>query len=165
MNLKKTSKNILDIFVTTYKEWINDKAFTMAAALSFYSLISLTPFLLIITFLAGLIFGKSAAEGKIVNDIVEDVGPAVADFIQSLILNASLPKSGIITIIISSVVFLWASLAVFVQIRNSLNFIWGIEVKPDSSLKEFFAGRLFSLLLLFLVGLLFILTIINSKSF
>ena len=156
----KYYKNTLDIIVTTYNEWLDDKAFRMAAALSFYSLMSLAPFVLIITALAGFIFGSQAATGQLVTSIGDHVGDQAADLIQSLILNAYVPESGIITAVIGLFIFIWAALAVFVEIRDSLNTIWGIEVKPGKGLWGFITGRLFSLLILLLIGLLFILSLI-----
>jgi len=162
MTIKKYFNNFSEILIATVTEWLDDKAFKMAAALSFYSLISLAPLLIIITLFAGLIFGKSAAEGQIVTSISEDVGEETAEFIQSLILNASLPESGLVTAIIGSAVFLWAAMAVFVEIRDSLNTIWGMEIRPGNSIKAFLIGRLFSLLILLLIGLIFIFSLISG---
>ncbi len=160
MILKKYYKNTLDIIVTTYTEWIDDKAFRMAAALSFYSLMSLAPLMLIITAVAGFFFGQQAATGQLLTSIDDYVGLQSADLIQTLILNAYVPESEVITTLIGLSVFIWAALAVFVEIRDSLNTIWGIEVKPGKGLKEFFVGRLFSLLILLFTGLLLILSLI-----
>jgi len=160
MGLNKYIKSTIDIIVTTYTEWIDDKAFRMAAALSFYSLISLAPFMLIITAAAGFIFGQAAATGQLVTSIDDYVGVQSAELIQSLILNAYVPESGLIAAVLGFFIFLWAALAVFVEVRESLNTIWGIEVKPGKSLREFFTGRLFSLLIMLLIGLLFILSLV-----
>jgi len=156
-------KILIDILHTTINEWLNDKVFRMAAALSFYSLISLAPLLMILTVSAGYFFGKQAVAGQIVTRIDEYVGVQSAELIQNLIVNAYAPDSGIVSAIIGFIVFIWAALAVFVEIRESLNTIWGIEVKPGRSLREFFTGRLFSLLILMLVGIFFLLSIIAGK--
>ncbi len=152
--------NVVDIILMTFSEWINDKAFRMAAALSFYSLISLAPFILIITAVAGSLFGQQAVTGQLVSSLDEYVGIESAEFIQTLILNAYVPESGIVATLISLIIFIWAALAVFVEIRDSLNTIWGIEVKPGKGIIEFFTSRLFSLLIIFLIGLVFILSLI-----
>lgn len=158
-------KNLLDILGTTYKEWLDDKAFKMSAALSFYSLISLAPLLMIITTVADFIFGEDATAGKIEARIDNYVGTETAQFIQSLIKNVHIDETKIITTLIVIGVFIWSSLAVFVEARDSLNTIWGIEVKPGKTFKEFFAGRLFSLFILSLVGFLFIITLLSSILF
>ena len=88
MYLEKYYKDIINIIVTTYHEWIDDQAFKMAAALSFYSLISLAPFLILITAVTGFFFGHQAVTGQIVTGIEEYVGPSAATMIQSFILNS-----------------------------------------------------------------------------
>lgn len=150
----------LDIIVATFKKWLEDNPFKMAAALSFYSLISLAPFMIIITAVAGFIFGEKAATGQLITGIEEYVGAQPAKFIQNILLRASVHNSELIAAAIGLVIFIWASLSVFVEIRDSLNYIWGVRVKPGKSIKEFFTGRLFSLLILLLIGLLFILSLI-----
>ncbi len=156
MVLKKNIIDIRDIIVTTFNEWIDDKAFTMAAALSFYSIISLVPVIIIVTSVAGLIFGQKAATGQLITGVSDYVGLPAAELIQSIILNVYVPESRIFPIIIGLIFFIWTSLTVFVEIRSSLNSIWGIEVKPGKGITEFFKGRMFSILILVLVGLLFI---------
>jgi membrane protein len=160
MEIKKFFIEVIDIILTTFNEWIDDKAFRMAAALSFYSLISLAPFLLIVTILVGYIFGQQAVTGQIVSNIDEYIGVHSAELIQSLIVNAYVPESGWGSAIFGIIVFVWAALTVFVECRESLNTIWGIEVKPGKGLLEFFTSRIFSLLILLFIGVLFFLSLI-----
>ena len=159
MNLKQIFLNTHEILVTAFKKWLNDYPFKMAAALSFYSLISLAPLMIIITAIAGFIFGEKAATGQLITGMEEYVGTPTAKFIQNVLSRASVDHSELIAAAIGIVIFIWASLAVFVEIRDSLNLIWGIEVKPGKSIRDFFAGRLFALLILLFTGLLFILSL------
>jgi membrane protein len=159
---KKIFRDVFDIVQITVNEWVDDKAFRMAAALSFYSLISLAPFLLIIIVLVGYIFGQQAVAGQIVSSIDNYIGIQSAELIQKLISNVYVQESGKGAAIFGFVVFIWAAVAVFVETRESLNTIWGIEVKPGKGILEFFAGRIFSLLIILLIGVLFILSLIAS---
>jgi len=47
----------------TFSEWSNDKGGRLGAALSYYTVFSLAPLLLIVISIAGLVFGRQAAEG------------------------------------------------------------------------------------------------------
>lgn len=153
-------KDIPNITVTTFNEWLDDKTFKMSAALSFYSLISLAPLLLIITSIAGAVFGKQAAAGQLFEGIQEYVGLQSAELIQKLVMNASVPDTGITAAVLGIAVFLWASLAIFVELRDSLNAIWGVEVKPGKGFKVFFISRIFSFLILLIIGLLLVVSLI-----
>ena len=103
--LKKNILEIRDIIVTTFNEWLDDKAFKMAAALSFYSIISLVPVIVIVTGVAGLIFGQKAATGQLITAVSDYVGLPTAELIQSIILNVYVPESGIIPIVIGLIFF------------------------------------------------------------
>ena len=48
------------------KAWVDDYAPSMGAALSYYTLFSLAPLLIIVIAVAGMVFGQQAAQGEIV---------------------------------------------------------------------------------------------------
>ena len=122
-SIKFKYRDTFSLFKQTYNEWLDDKAFKMAAALSFYSLISLVPMLIIIIAITGTILGEEAAKGEIFIEIQKFVGPNSAKLIQELIVNASIPDSSILFSAISFGVLIWASVGVFVELRESLNWI------------------------------------------
>ena len=162
MRLKKYFNIAVDILITTFKEWIDDKAFRMAAALSFYSLMSLAPFMWIMIAAAGMVYGQQAVTGQLATRMDDYIGSPSADFIQTLISNAYVPGSEMIATVFGLSVFVWAALAVFVEIRDSLNTIWGVEVKPGKGVLEFFLSRFFSLLIILAMGLIFILSLVTG---
>jgi membrane protein len=57
---------------------------------------------------------------------------------------------------------LFGALGVFIELKESLNMIWGIEVKPGKSLKLFFKNRLLTFPLIFAIGFLLILSLLIS---
>ena len=46
----------------TFSEWSDDKGGRLGAALSYYTIFSLAPLLLVVISIAGLVFGRAAAE-------------------------------------------------------------------------------------------------------
>jgi membrane protein len=158
--ITKLFKDIKEILSQTINEWLDDRAFKMSAALSFYSLISLAPILILITSIAGSVFGSEAASGQLVNAIKEYVGVDAANLIKNLILNAALPDNNTSTYIYTSIILLWASAGIFVELKDSLNLIWGVEVKKGKGIKLFFLSRIISFVLVISIGFLFILFII-----
>ena len=53
---------------TIVMKWLDDEPFQSAAALSYYTLFSLAPLLIISIAVAGFVFGREAAQNQIVND-------------------------------------------------------------------------------------------------
>src|SRR5438067_12511362 len=78
-----------------FKEWNEDNAPRLGAALSYYTIFSIAPLLLISIAVAGLVFGHDAAQGRIVEQIQGLVGRSAAEAVQSMLQNARKPGQGI----------------------------------------------------------------------
>ena len=72
-------KQIWRLLKETFKEWNDDNASRLAAALSYYTIFSLAPLLIIAIAIAGAVFGDEAASGEIVKQIQGLVGKAGAE--------------------------------------------------------------------------------------
>ena len=121
---------ILKLFQETFKEWSEDKASRLAAALAYYTIFSIAPLLIIVIAIAGAVFGEEAARGQIVGQIQGLVGIEGAKFIESAIQNANKPKTGAIASIISIVVLLVGATGLFTELQDSMNTIWEVKPKP-----------------------------------
>src|SRR4029077_2975466 len=50
-------------------EWIEDGAMRLSSSLAYYAIFSLAPLLVIVIWIAGLVFGEEAARGQIAREI------------------------------------------------------------------------------------------------
>lgn len=132
MNLKA----IWGLFQETFNEWSNDKVSRLAAALSYYTIFSIAPLLIIVIAIAGAVFGEEAARGAIVGQLQGLVGKSSAEVIQTAIQNASQPKAGTIASLISIVVLLFGATGLFSELQDSLNTIWEVQPKPGRAMKN-----------------------------
>ena len=71
--------------------WIDDYAPSMGAALSYYTVFSLAPMLLIVISIAGLVFGDEAARGEIFGQLRGLMGADAAKTIEDLLTSVSEP--------------------------------------------------------------------------
>ena len=78
-------KGMSDLFKAAAIHWLDDYAQSMGAALAFYTMFSIAPFLLIVTAVAGLFFGEGAAKGEIFNQMQGLLGAQGAMAVQSLL--------------------------------------------------------------------------------
>ncbi len=164
MNREKISFRLLwKLLIETYNQFIDDKGFKMAAALSYYAAFSLGPMLLIGISIAGFFFGEEAARGEITNQITYLVGEDSAEMIQTILKGASDKSAGIWTGIVSLVFLILGSVGVFLELQESLDIIWGVELKPGRGIWGFIKNRLVSFSMVVATGfLLMISLIINS---
>jgi membrane protein len=117
---------IVVIFRETLTEWLNDKAPRLGAALAFYTLFSLAPLLVVILAVAALVYGRQAAQGKLVWEIQDLVGPDLAMAIQGVLRNAHRPDAGLIATALGLLTLALGASSVVVELRDALNTIWHV---------------------------------------
>jgi membrane protein len=104
-----------------------DGAVRLAAAVSFFTALSLTPLVTIIIAVLGIFLGEEAARGLLADEIASVTDRESAQFIQSLIGNFEARKSGILASIFSGAVLLWGATRLFYEIQEALDLIWGTD--------------------------------------
>ncbi len=163
MQIKNTVKKITYLFQETFNEFIDDNAIKLSAALSYYTIFSLPPLLIIIISLSGVFFGSEAVSGQLFWQINGLVGNDAALQIQETIKNVKLSNSNSFVTFIGLVILLIGASGVFVEIQDSLNHIWGIKAKPKRGIVKFIKNRMISFSMIGAVGFLLLVSlIINS---
>ena len=104
--------------------WTQDYAPSMGAALSYYALFSIAPLLLIVIGVAGFFFGDQAARGEIFGQIAGMVGAEGAHAVESLVASARKPESGLLAMLIGTVLLITGASTVFGELQNALDRIW-----------------------------------------
>ena len=139
LKFKSKSKKIFYLLKTTVSEFSDDNVMKLSAALSYYTIFSLPPLLIIIISLSGVFFGEDAVKGELFGQINGLVGNAAAIQIQDTIKNVKLSEASTFATIFSLIVLLFGASGVFAEIQDSINYIWGIKAKPKKGLVKFFS--------------------------
>jgi membrane protein len=159
-----TTKEIAGLVKETFRDWSEDKAVRLAAALAYYTVVALAPLLVIIIAIAGLVFGREAAQGQIVAQISSLVGQQSAEAIQEIIANASQPKSGMIASALGIATLLFGASGVFGQLQDGLNTVWEVQPKPGRGWLGIIKDRFLSLTMVFGVGFLLLVSLVLSAA-
>ena len=160
---KFSIKAVPSLIAEAYYEMLDDKVLKMAAALSYYTAFSLGPLLIIVIAIAGFVFGEDAAKGQIFNEMKSLVGSDGATMIETLIKGAANKTTGIFATVFSVLLLILGSIGVFLELQESLNIIWGVELKPGRGVWGFIKYRLVSFSMVVATGfLLMISLVINS---
>jgi len=110
----------------SFSLWQRQNGSRLAASLSFYTLLSLTPLLLIVVAIAGLVFGRQAAQSQLLWQIQQLVGSQGANAIQPLLQGARDTTQGVLATVLGLLTFLFGASGVLVELRSSLNTIWEV---------------------------------------
>jgi membrane protein len=130
------------VLTESLKAWIDQRAASKGAALAFYTLFSMTPILVLAIAVAGYFFGAEAAQGEIIIQRQGLVGPNGAQAIQALLAAAQDPASGLAATMIASVLLLVGTTSVFVELKGSLDELWGIKKSRQSGFSVLMRTRL-----------------------
>ena len=150
--------------VSTLKEiaqayWVH-RPLELAAALSYYTLLSVAPLVLVTVAVTGLVFERAAVERKILAEMRELVGDDGAQVVQTVLRHANNPVRGTRSVLIGIVVVLIGATTVFVQLQSSLNRIWQVEENARQSIVwSFVKERLLSLAMILGIGFLLLVSL------
>jgi membrane protein len=148
---------------TVTAKWIEGEPFELAAALSYYTLFSLAPLLVIAITLAGFIFGREAAQNQVVLTIQGLIGEESARAIQEMIQNASNnSKTGVISSSVSLIALLFGAGGVVGELQTSLNRIWGVATQSPGGWRGFIRNRFISFAMVLGVGFLLLVSLVVS---
>jgi len=126
-------KSAWDMVKETFSDWVDDNASRLAAALAYYTLLSLAPLLVITIAIAGLVFGPEAARGQVTGELSSVVGGQAAEGIESIVASARSPASGVPSTVVGIVTLFIGASGVFAELQSALNTIWEVGPKPGCS--------------------------------
>ena len=155
--IKKNLLSAYTILKNTFIGFDNDRGLKLSASLSYYTVFSLAPLLLLLISLAGFFFGKEAIQGQVFSEVNGLIGNQAAAQIQEIIKNMELSGKTNSAILIGAVTLLIGATSVFVEIQDSINIIWKVKAKPKRGWVKILKDRLLSSSLI--VGLSFLLIV------
>ena len=158
-------KRIWKLIQSSFVIWGQANASRMAAALTFFTVLSLAPLLVMAIGIAGFIYGDQVAEQEIIQRVAEFTSDEMAAVIGSLINNASQqPESGLIASTISLAILLFAASGVFSQLDYTFNEIWQVPIEDRSGWWFLLRTRLVGVALVLIAGVLLLATIVLSTA-
>lgn len=150
------------VLIESLTSWIDHRASSKGAALAFYTLFSMTPILVVAIAVAGYVFGAEAAQGEIVAQMQGLVGPNGAQAIQALLAAAQDPASGLVAILVASILLLLGATSVFAELKGSLDEMWGIDKPCHSAFSVLLKTRLLSFGMVLVLAFLLIVSLVVS---
>ncbi|UIR54827.1 YihY/virulence factor BrkB family protein [Sphingobacterium sp. SRCM116780] len=153
-------KTFWNILKNSVMGFINEDTMKYSASLSYYTVFSIGPILVLIIALAGIFYGEDAIEGKVFLELRELIGNSAARQIQEVIQNLQLSGKSNMALIISAVTLILSATTVFGDIQNSINKIWHVRAKPKKGWLKLIEDRLLSSSLVIGLGFLLVVTLI-----
>lgn len=144
--------------------WVDHRASSKGAALAFYTLFSMTPILILAIAGAGHFFGADAAQGEILAQIKGLVGQNGALAIEGLLMGARDPAAGLLATVVAIVLLLVGTTSVFVELKGSLDELWGVPAPKGMALVVFLRNRLHAFGLVLVLAFLLLVSLVLSAT-
>lgn len=145
------------------RNWLDSQAFIHAAALAFFTAFSIAPVMIVAVAVVGVILGPRAAEGQLLEQLRDVVGPEAASAVETAVLNSQLDQSGWLPTIAGVVAIVLGATTVFAQMQKSLNAIWDVAPRPSrGGIWRFAKARLLSLTVVLALGFVLLVSLALS---
>jgi membrane protein len=151
------------LLVDTTLSFIDDEALSRGAAIAFYAITSLAPVLLIVIAIAGMVFGRDAAQDAISDQFSTLMGKQAADVLQSVIASASTKSSSIVATLVGIAMLMATASGVFGEMQAALNTIWKTRSR-ETTLSRLIRARVTSLGLVAALGFLLVVSLVVSAG-
>ncbi len=164
MNGKKiTAKGIWKILKAAFSGFSDDKVTKLGGSLAYSTIFSMGPLLILIISLCGLFLSREAVEGKVYATLQGFVGADTAAQLQQIIKNAAIGNKGKIAAIVGGVTLLIGATAVFAEIQDSINTIWGLKPKPKRGWLKMLQNRFLSFSVIISLGFILLVSLVMAS--
>jgi len=153
---------IWPILRKTGENWMVHDAPRLGASLAFYTILSMSPLVLLAVAIAALVFDRASAQNELLYQVQEMVGPEGRKLVEGILESASKPAAGVFASILSILTLLFGASGVFSELRAALDRIAGSGNDQTISFYRMVKERLLSFGLVLAIGFLLMVTLLFS---
>ena len=136
------------------RAWADDDAMRLSAATAMYTILSLSPLLVITIKVLAVALGDEAASRQVTRQVAGFLGPTGAEAVRGMIAETVRPGAGVLATAVSVGVLLFTASGVFAELRDSLNALWGVAPRPGRGWWGAVRDRFQSIGMVFVIGFL-----------
>ncbi|HYG74877.1 MAG TPA: YihY/virulence factor BrkB family protein [Planctomycetota bacterium] len=158
------AQKYISLLKQTFSEWSEDGAPRLGAALSYYTVFSLAPLLVLVTAVAAVFFGQEAVSGHLDETLRGMMGQAGAKAVEDMVASAARQDQGIVATIFGIVLLLLGASGVFGELQSALNTIWEVKPKPNQGIWAIIRQRFFSITMVMGTCFLLLVSLVVSTA-
>jgi membrane protein len=156
------ARTLFSLLKTTFNSWNAHDAPRLGAALAFYTILSLSPLVILVLAFAGLVFDQSTAQMQFLNQVQAMIGPDGARAIAGMLTNAHRPASDLVGTVLGLASLCFGASGVFGELRSALNTVWEVPAANSSGIVALLRERFFSFGMVLSIGFLLMVSLVIS---
>jgi membrane protein len=155
---------ITGVLKQTARSFGEDNATRYAAALSYYTVFSLPPLLVLMLLILGAVLDPQDVQALLEGQVGDLLGPAGSQQIGTMLQEADRPElSGALAAALGVGALLFGAVGAFVELQNALNRIWEVAPDPErGGIRNFIGQRLVSFGMLLTLAFLLLVSLLVS---
>ncbi|HEX6765827.1 MAG TPA: YhjD/YihY/BrkB family envelope integrity protein, partial [Polyangiaceae bacterium] len=110
-------RKVWPLLKETGEDFVEDNVTRLAAALAYYTLLSLAPLVVLSIAIAGFVADQETTRGRLAAELGAVVGPSGEAAVRAIVENARTPSTGILSTIVGVVVLLFGASGVFGELQ------------------------------------------------
>ena len=99
-------KGFVSLFNRSFDDWNRHNDTRMGAALAFYTIVSISPLVILVLAIVSLVFNKNAAEAQLLAKVQSMVGSQGRESVQAILMHGQKPFTGIFSTVAGVMVLL-----------------------------------------------------------
>lgn len=155
---------MLSLARRSIRAWLSHDAASVGAALSFYTLFSIAPVLLVATWIAGRLLDKDAVRQYVLAQMQGLMGEAGANAISTLLAGSMHFGRGMVATIVGITSLVIGATSVFGELQRDLDRIWGTPRTTMSGIWQELRTRILSFGLILGIGFLLLVSLAVSAA-
>ena len=146
----------------TFTGFSDDKITKLSGSLAYSTVFSMGPLLVVMISFCSIFFRREAIEGKVYSVLQGFVGKDTAAQLEEIIKNAAVGNKSTIAATIGVITLIIGATAVFAEIQDSINSIWGLKAKPKQGWLKMVQNRFLSFSIIVSLGFLLLVSLAIS---
>ena len=154
----------VELLKQSFTNWNEDDAPRLGASLAFYTILSMSPLMVLVVAAASLVFSRSDAQAHMLGQVQATAGAEGREAVRSMLTSGQRDASGIFASTMGFITLLFGASGVFGELRAALNTIWDCRPKPQSEILGWIKDRFFSLGMVISVGFVLLTSLLASAA-
>jgi membrane protein len=155
--------SVIEIVGETVKEWSNDKASRLSAALAYYTVFSIPPLMVVAIGIASLFTDRATIEEQVVNQAGSLMGQQGGEAIGTILQSAEQPGNGeLLPTLLGVALLVFGASGVFTQLQDAMNTIFGVQPDPKRGIMGLIKDRFLSFTMVLTIGFILLVSLVLS---
>lgn len=155
--------SVIEIVGETFREWSEDKASRLSAALAYYTVFSIPPLMVVAIGIASLFTDRATIEEQVVNQAASLMGRQGGEGIQTILQSAEQPGNGeLLPTLFGVALLLFGASGVFTQLQDAMNTIFGVKPDPQRGIMGLIKDRFLSFTMVLTIGFILLVSLMLS---